>query len=176
MLLPWTDFRNSARFLAGVPSPAQVGHYGEIVVRHSAARRIAALTGTAADRIAAFADPYDLADELQSQLAAIDKVRTTLLFTNTRAQAELWYRALVETRLDWLTTVSLHHGSVLQSGKRLSGSSAIQLEAQLDGSTPRDTRLSKSAHSSHANQQPIDSGVPTLWRLRYTVEVLAPRE
>ncbi len=33
-------------------------------------------------------------------------------FTNTRAQAEIWYRHIVETRLDWLTTVSLHHGSI----------------------------------------------------------------
>src|SRR6185436_11167267 len=41
---------------------------------------------------------------------AIEKARTTLLFTNTRAQAEIWYRSLVETRLDWLTTVALNHG------------------------------------------------------------------
>jgi len=43
---------------------------------------------------------------------AIDKARTTLLFTNTRSQAELWYRTLVESRLDWLTQVALHHGSL----------------------------------------------------------------
>jgi ATP-dependent Lhr-like helicase len=45
-------------------------------------------------------------------VAAIGRARTTLLFTNTRAQAEIWYRSLVEARLDWLTTVSLHHGSI----------------------------------------------------------------
>lgn len=45
-------------------------------------------------------------------VAAIARARTTLLFTNTRAQAEVWYRSLVEARLDWLTSVSLHHGSV----------------------------------------------------------------
>ena len=45
-------------------------------------------------------------------VAAIARARTTLLFTNTRAQAEIWYRSLVEARLDWLTTVSLHHGSI----------------------------------------------------------------
>jgi ATP-dependent Lhr-like helicase len=43
---------------------------------------------------------------------AISRARTTLLFTNTRAQAEIWYRHIVESRLDWLTTVSLHHGSI----------------------------------------------------------------
>lgn len=77
--------------MAGVPSPAQVGHYGEIVVRHSAARRIAALTASAADRIAAFADPYDLADELGAQLAAID-----MPVTSERQQA----RTLDEILLD----------------------------------------------------------------------------
>jgi ATP-dependent Lhr-like helicase len=43
---------------------------------------------------------------------AIDAVRTTLLFTNTRAQAELWYRSIAEARLDWLTVIALHHGSI----------------------------------------------------------------
>jgi ATP-dependent helicase Lhr and Lhr-like helicase len=43
---------------------------------------------------------------------SIGRARTTLLFTNTRAQAEIWYRHIVETRLDWLTSVSLHHGSI----------------------------------------------------------------
>ena len=45
-------------------------------------------------------------------IEAISRARTTLLFTNTRAQAEIWYRNIVESRLDWLTTVSLHHGSI----------------------------------------------------------------
>jgi ATP-dependent Lhr-like helicase len=43
---------------------------------------------------------------------AIEQARSTLLFTNTRSQAELWYRAIIEKRLDWLTSVALHHGSV----------------------------------------------------------------
>lgn len=45
-------------------------------------------------------------------IQAIDGARSTLLFTNTRAQAEIWYRALIEQRRDWLTTVALHHGSI----------------------------------------------------------------
>jgi ATP-dependent helicase Lhr and Lhr-like helicase len=49
---------------------------------------------------------------LNEVVAAIEKVPTTLLFTNTRSQAELWYRSLIEKRLDWLTTVALHHGSI----------------------------------------------------------------
>lgn len=35
-----------------------------------------------------------------------------LLFTNTRAQAELWYEALVKARPDRLERIALHHGSI----------------------------------------------------------------
>lgn len=37
---------------------------------------------------------------------------TTLLFTNTRSQAELWFAALMRARPDWLGSVALHHGSL----------------------------------------------------------------
>jgi ATP-dependent Lhr-like helicase len=49
---------------------------------------------------------------LPDVLSLIEQGRTTLVFTNTRAQAELWYRAIVSARLDWLTTTALHHGSI----------------------------------------------------------------
>ncbi|MFN3437535.1 MAG: DEAD/DEAH box helicase, partial [Acidovorax sp.] len=38
----------------------------------------------------------------------------TLLFTNTRSQAERWYQALLEARPDWAGTLALHHGSLGQ--------------------------------------------------------------
>ena len=37
---------------------------------------------------------------------------TTLLFTNTRSQSELWFKALLEARPDWLESLALHHGSI----------------------------------------------------------------
>lgn len=40
------------------------------------------------------------------------EVRSSLLFTNTRAQAELWYRALESIWLDDPSTLALHHGSL----------------------------------------------------------------
>ena len=46
---------------------------------------------------------------------AIDKASTTLLFTNTRAQSELWFRALLETRPEWFDQLALHHGSIDRS-------------------------------------------------------------
>ena len=49
---------------------------------------------------------------LPEVLGLIERRRSTLVFTNTRAQAELWYAAIVSARLDWLTTTALHHGSI----------------------------------------------------------------
>lgn len=49
---------------------------------------------------------------LPAVLRLIEQGRTTLVFTNTRSQAELWYQAIVSARLDWLTTTALHHGSI----------------------------------------------------------------
>ena len=37
---------------------------------------------------------------------------TTLVFVNTRAQAELWYQALLEARPDWAGLIAIHHGAL----------------------------------------------------------------
>ncbi len=37
---------------------------------------------------------------------------TTLVFTNTRSQAETWYQLLLDQRPDWAGLVALHHGSL----------------------------------------------------------------
>ncbi|MBN3725051.1 ligase-associated DNA damage response DEXH box helicase, partial [Burkholderia sp. Ac-20379] len=42
----------------------------------------------------------------------IDAAASALVFTNTRAQAELWYLALLERRPDWAGLIALHHGSL----------------------------------------------------------------
>jgi len=51
-----------------------------------------------------------------SQLPRVFKrlfdVRASLLFTNTRAQAELWHRALESIWPEALSTLALHHGSL----------------------------------------------------------------
>jgi ATP-dependent Lhr-like helicase len=43
---------------------------------------------------------------------AIEQRRTTLLFTNTRSQAEQWFQALTLMRPDWEAELALHHGSL----------------------------------------------------------------
>jgi len=37
---------------------------------------------------------------------------TTLVFTNTRSQSEIWYQALLEARPEWAGAIALHHGSL----------------------------------------------------------------
>ena len=49
---------------------------------------------------------------LPDVVRAIAAARTTLLFTNTRSQAETWYQELLRARPDWLTELGLHHGSI----------------------------------------------------------------
>ena len=45
-------------------------------------------------------------------LPVIDKSRSTLIFTNTRAQSEIWFQNLLETRPDLAGTIAIHHGSL----------------------------------------------------------------
>nr|WP_290661420.1 ligase-associated DNA damage response DEXH box helicase [Aquabacterium sp.] len=45
----------------------------------------------------------------------IEASRHSLVFTNTRSQAELWYQALLEARPDWSGLIALHHGSLDRS-------------------------------------------------------------
>lgn len=42
----------------------------------------------------------------------IESSTTSLVFTNTRSQAEIWYQALLELRPDWAGLIALHHGSL----------------------------------------------------------------
>jgi ATP-dependent Lhr-like helicase len=55
---------------------------------------------------------------LQPVLEAIDRAETTLVFTNTRSQAEIWYRAIAEARLDWIDKIAIHHGSISMQLRR----------------------------------------------------------
>jgi ATP-dependent Lhr-like helicase len=49
---------------------------------------------------------------LPQVVAAIDRAATTIVFTNTRSQAERWFDAIQAARPDWKKLVALHHGSV----------------------------------------------------------------
>lgn len=49
---------------------------------------------------------------LGAVVAEIDRHASTLVFTNTRSQAELWYQNLLAARPDWAGLIALHHGSL----------------------------------------------------------------
>jgi ATP-dependent Lhr-like helicase len=42
----------------------------------------------------------------------IERSGTTLVFTNVRSQAEIWYQLLLEERPQWAGQIALHHGSL----------------------------------------------------------------
>lgn len=49
------------------------------------------------------------------QQPVVDEIEcsgTTLVFTNVRSQAEIWYQLLLEARPDWAGHIALHHGSL----------------------------------------------------------------
>jgi ATP-dependent Lhr-like helicase len=52
------------------------------------------------------------AQMLEPVVKEIEAGSTTLVFTNTRSQAETWYQLLLDQRPDWAGLVALHHGSL----------------------------------------------------------------
>jgi len=49
---------------------------------------------------------------LDHVVEAIDSSRSTLVFTNVRSAAELWYQGILEARPEWAGLIGLHHGSL----------------------------------------------------------------
>ena len=66
---------------------------------------------------------------LEPVLAEVEKAESTLLFTNTRAQAELWFQAILDARPDWIGSVALHHGSI-DKRKRVQIEELLRLGAE----------------------------------------------
>lgn len=65
------------------------------------------------DAIETFPWSGHLGDKLADKvIAQIEQCNTTLVFTNTRNQAEVWYQRLLQLRPDWMDTLGLHHGSI----------------------------------------------------------------
>lgn len=48
----------------------------------------------------------------QPVVEEIERSGTTLVFTNVRSQAEIWYQLLLEARPEWAGQIALHHGSL----------------------------------------------------------------
>lgn len=48
----------------------------------------------------------------QPVVEEIERSGTTLVFTNVRSQAEIWYQLLLQARPEWAGHIALHHGSL----------------------------------------------------------------
>jgi ATP-dependent Lhr-like helicase len=55
---------------------------------------------------------------LPQVVETIAKARSTLVFTNTRSQTEIWYQTILEARPDWAGRMALHHGSLDKKKRR----------------------------------------------------------
>ncbi len=49
---------------------------------------------------------------LPQVVETIADARSTLVFTNTRSQTEIWYQAILEAQPEWAGRMALHHGSL----------------------------------------------------------------
>ena len=49
---------------------------------------------------------------LDRVIEAVERARTTLVFTNVRSAAEIWFQAILKARPDLIGQVALHHGSL----------------------------------------------------------------
>jgi len=63
-------------------------------------------------------------NQLPGVLKALNQAQSTLLFTNTRSQAELWFQA-IRSVVPWPEAVFLHHGSIDRS-RRLAAETAVR--------------------------------------------------
>ncbi|MEO0508884.1 MAG: ligase-associated DNA damage response DEXH box helicase [Verrucomicrobiota bacterium] len=52
-------------------------------------------------------------------LDRLDPARPTLVFTNTRNQAEMWHEAIIRAKPKWIEQIGLHHGSLDRDGREL---------------------------------------------------------
>ncbi|MGC6425482.1 MAG: ligase-associated DNA damage response DEXH box helicase [Akkermansiaceae bacterium] len=56
---------------------------------------------------------------LKPVIKKLEKGGTTLLFTNTRSQTEIWFQDLLEAKPDWKDEIAMHHGSLNQEERKL---------------------------------------------------------
>ena len=56
--------------------------------------------------------------QLDQVLPIVERAASSILFTNTRSQTELWYQALLKARPDWAGRIALHHGSLGKESRR----------------------------------------------------------
>ncbi len=101
--------------LGNIPEAAQVavGMGTEPVIIQSDLQRQTMIKSILPDSIDTFPWAGHLGLRLYEKLvAALDIEISTLIFTNTRAQSEKWYQALLYAMPDAAEKIALHHGSI----------------------------------------------------------------
>ncbi|MEM9171643.1 MAG: ligase-associated DNA damage response DEXH box helicase [Pseudomonadota bacterium] len=100
--------------LANLDAAARVllGHDDGVLIPGEATKQVE-VRALCPDALAQFPQAGHLGLALTDAVVeAIASARSTLVFTNTRAQSELWFEALLSARPDWLGRIALHHGSI----------------------------------------------------------------
>ena len=49
---------------------------------------------------------------LEDIIPIINNSKTTLLFTNTRSQCEIWFQKILEIHPEYAGEIAMHHGSI----------------------------------------------------------------
>lgn len=49
---------------------------------------------------------------LPQVMELVDQSKTTLIFTNTRSQSEIWYHAILDNYPEYAGIMAMHHGSL----------------------------------------------------------------
>ena len=91
---------------------ALVGHCDGTLVRADITKEIH-ITSTMPQAFARLPWAGHIGLQLLDEVAAVVEAhRSTLVFTNTRRQAEVWYQALLDHKPEWAGLLAMHHGSI----------------------------------------------------------------
>ena len=91
---------------------ALVGHCDGTFVRSDITKEIH-ITSTMPRAFARLPWAGHIGLQLLDEVAAVVEAhRSTLIFTTTRRQAEVWYQALLDHKPEWAGLLAMHHGSI----------------------------------------------------------------
>jgi ATP-dependent Lhr-like helicase len=76
---------------------------------------------------------------LEPLLRVLDPAHPTLIFTNTRSQAERWFAEILKARPEWAERLALHHGSIdreirehIEAGLKTGSTTLVVCTSSLD--------------------------------------------
>jgi ATP-dependent Lhr-like helicase len=102
------NINDAAAALLGVLTPSR-----EIRVVHGVESKRVVVDSLIPPVIERFPWAGHLGTQMVKQVVgAIEEGETSIVFTNTRSQTEIWYQAILAERPDWAGTIALHHGSL----------------------------------------------------------------